>query len=58
MGDGKGRLWVGHAPKRKSARSSVLWAFKSGHFKEVPGEDFNRTFISFPGVSFQGHGLH
>ena len=26
--------------------------------REVLGEDLNRILISFPGVSFQGHGLH
>ena len=25
---------------------------------EIPGEDLNRIFISFPGVSFQGPSLH
>ena len=30
---------------------------EAGVLGEVSGEDLNRTFISFPGVSFQGHGL-
>nr|KAF6382447.1 hypothetical protein mPipKuh1_008827 [Pipistrellus kuhlii] len=41
----------------------VLWilcpkGFKGGVLGEVPREDLNRIFSSFPGVSFQGQGLH
>lgn len=31
---------------------------KVGTFREVSGEDLNRIFISFPGVSAKGCGLH
>ena len=31
---------------------------KGRNLGEVPGEDLNRIFISFSGVSFQGCGLY
>ena len=31
---------------------------QAGILGEVSGEGFSRIFISSPGVSFQGHGLH
>ena len=43
------------------AGASVLRVFtlsKGGDLREVLEEVLNDTFISFPGVSFQGHGLY
>ena len=44
----------GHTPpKGEQTGSSVLRAFRVGTLEEVPGEDFNRTFISFPVCPFK-----
>ena len=39
-------------------RSSTLRLLRVGSLGAVPGEDLNRIFISFAGMSFQGGGLH
>ena len=48
--------------ERMSAGSFILRGFicslKVGILGDVPEEDLKRIFISVPGVSFQGHGLH
>ena len=40
---------------REREREKIL-CFE-GFYLEVSGKDLNRLFTSFPGVSFQGHGL-
>ena len=40
------------------ALRSFIQSLKVEILGEVPGEDLNGIFISFPGVSFQGHGFH
>ena len=56
------RGWRGHAPGKVHAGSFVLrvciYFLKAGVLGEVSGEDLNRIFISFSGVSFQGSGLY
>ena len=41
-----------------SFERATLGPHLEGIYLEVSGEDPNRIFISFPGVSFQGHGLY
>ena len=41
----------------KRDKDSELGLCLKSFFLEVSGEDLNRIFISFPGVSPQGHGL-
>ena len=53
----------GKAQACASGRDSTLGPLSSGPLSvlilgEIPREDPNRIFISFPGVSFQGCGLH
>ena len=54
---------AGHSPEGEC----TLWVLPlevflsllhMGVLGEVSGESFSRLFISFPGVPFQGHGLH
>ena len=40
------------------ALRSFIHSLKVEILGDVPGEDLNGIFISFPGVSFQGHGFH
>lgn len=58
MGEEGEGTW-GRAPQRESW-SWALCAEGVIFFLEtrLPGEDCNRRFASFPGASFQGHGLH
>ena len=38
--------------------NSFYLVFKGGVLGKVLGEDLTRTFIRFPGVSFQSHGFY
>ena len=57
----RGEWSVEHVGSERTAESFVLSSFicfpKAGIWGEVSGEDLNRIFISFPGVSSQSHGL-
>ena len=54
-GSGRGKIWTGsHEGELGPPSSGLLRVVILG---EVPGEDLDRIFIGFPGVSFQGHGL-
>ena len=62
-GRGWGKAW--ESSRDSQAGSSILRAFRDQDFTGgrgwgggVPGEDLNRIFISFLGVSFHSHGLH
>ena len=56
---GGGGKSMGMLHRKSHNGSSVLRVFQgAGILGEVPGEDLNRLFISFPGVSFRDHGLH
>ena len=50
--EGVGKVWV------CSVERAALGPLLEGIYLEVPGEDPNRIFISFPSVSFQDLGFH